>query len=137
GATSAADIERHVVGRFKSSLAICNCLYGVQLVLIEDMAVAFTRALNDWLAKEWLDRDDRLRASIVVPMQNVEAAVEEIERLAPDPRFVQILVLAMQEVPLGRRQFWPIYAAAERHKLPLGIHAGSSFRHPVTPRGWP
>jgi len=40
-------------------------------------------------------------------------------------------------VPLGRRQFWPIYAAAERHKLPLGIHAGSSYRHPVTALGWP
>jgi hypothetical protein len=136
-ATSAADIGRHVFDRFKSSLAILNCLYGVQLVTNEDMAVAFTRALNAWLAKEWLDREARLRASIVVPMQNVEAAVEEIERWADDRRFVQILVLAMQEVPLGRRQFWPIYAAAERHKLPLGIHAGSSYRHPVTALGWP
>jgi uncharacterized protein len=106
-------------------------------VLNEDMAVAFTRALNTWIAKEWLDRDARLRASIVVPMQNVEAAVAEIEHWADDRRFVQILVLVMQEVPLGRRQFWPIYAAAERHKLPLGIHAGSSYRHPVTALGWP
>jgi uncharacterized protein len=136
-AVSAADIGRQVFDRWHSSIAICNCLYGVQLVLNEDMAVAFTRALNDWIAKEWLDRDARLRASIVIPMQNVEAAVEEIERCAKDRRFVQILVLAMQEAPLGRRQFWPIYAAAERHKLPLGIHAGSSYRHPVTALGWP
>src|SRR5205814_670579 len=120
-ATSPAAIARQVFDRWHSSIAICNCLYGVQLVLNEDMAVAFTRALNDWIAKEWLDRDARLRASIVVPMQNVEAAVDEIERCAKDRRFVQILVLAMQEVPLGRRQFWPIYAAAERLKLPLGI----------------
>jgi 3-phenylpropionate/trans-cinnamate dioxygenase ferredoxin subunit len=34
------------------------------------MAAAFARALNDWIAKEWLDRDPRLRASIVVPTQN-------------------------------------------------------------------
>jgi predicted TIM-barrel fold metal-dependent hydrolase len=136
-ATSPAEIGRQVFDRWHSSIAICNCLYGVQLVLNEDMAVAFTRALNDWIAKEWLDRDHRLRASIVVPMQNVEAAVEEIERCAGDRRFVQILVLALQEAPLGRRQFWPIYAAAERHKLPLGIHAGSSYRHPVTALGWP
>ena len=45
-------------------------------------------------------------------MQNAEYAVDEIERCAKDKRFVQVLVLAMQEVPLGRRQFWPIYAAA-------------------------
>jgi predicted TIM-barrel fold metal-dependent hydrolase len=46
-------------------------------------------------------------------------------------------VLAMQEVPLGRRHFWPIYAACERHGLPLGIHAGSAYRNPVTALGWP
>ncbi len=114
-----------------------NCLYGVGLLFSEDMAFAFTRALNAWVAKEWLDRDPRLRASIVVPLQNTEYAVDEIERCAKDRRFVQILVLAMQETPLGRRHFWPIYAAAERHGLPLGIHAGSTYRHSITSLGWP
>ena len=27
--------------------------------------------------------------------------------------------------PLGRRHFWPVYQAAEKHKLPIAIHAGS------------
>jgi predicted TIM-barrel fold metal-dependent hydrolase len=49
----------------------------------------------------------------------------------------KILVLAMQETPLGRRHLWPIYAAAERHGLPLGIHAGSTYRHSITSLGWP
>jgi predicted TIM-barrel fold metal-dependent hydrolase len=70
-------------------------------------------------------------------MQSTEYAVDEIERCASDMRFVQVLVLAMQEVPLGRRQFWPIYQACERHNLPLGIHAGSAYRNPVTSLGWP
>jgi predicted TIM-barrel fold metal-dependent hydrolase len=48
-----------------------------------------------------------------------------------------VLVLAMQEVPLGRRHFWPVYAAAIRHRLPIGIHAGSAYRNPVTALGWP
>jgi predicted TIM-barrel fold metal-dependent hydrolase len=136
-ATTVTELQAQVFDRWGAGLAICNCIYGVQLVLSEDMARAFARAVNDWIAKEWLDRDERLRASIVVPMQNVEFAVDEIERWAGDPRFVQVLVLAMGEVPLGRRQFWPIYAAAERHRLPIGIHAGSSYRHPVTSLGWP
>ena len=101
-----------VFDRWQAGTAILNCLYGVQLLFSEDMAAAFCRALNDYIAKEWLDRDPRLRASIVMPMQNVEYAVDEIERCAKDKRFVQVLVLAMQEVPLGRRHFWPIYAAA-------------------------
>ena len=101
------------------------------------MAAAFARALNDWVVKEWLDRDPRLRASIVVPSQNIELAVDEIERCATDRRFVQILLLAMQESPLGRRHWWPLYAAAQRHGLPIGIHPGSTYRHSLTSLGWP
>jgi uncharacterized protein len=136
-AMAAAEVTAQVCDRWQAGAAILNCLYGVGLVFSEDMAAAFTRALNDWVAKEWLNRDPRLRASIVIPTQNTEYAVDEIERCAKDQRFVQILVLAMQEVPLGRRQFWPIYAAAERHGLPLGIHAGSTYRHSITSLGWP
>jgi predicted TIM-barrel fold metal-dependent hydrolase len=135
--TDVAALGAQVFDRWGAEFAVCNCLYGVQLVFSEDMARAFARAVNDWIAKEWLDRDPRLRASIVVPLQNVEFAVDEIERCAKDPRFVQVLVLAMGETPLGRRHFWPIYAAAERHGLPIGIHAGSAYRHPVTSLGWP
>jgi predicted TIM-barrel fold metal-dependent hydrolase len=101
------------------------------------MAAAFAKGVNNYVAKEWLDRDPRLRASIVVPMQNTELAVAEIERCAVDKRFVQVLVLSMGEAPLGRRQYWPVYEAAVRHGLPLGIHAGSSYKHPVTSLGWP
>jgi predicted TIM-barrel fold metal-dependent hydrolase len=63
--------------------------------------------------------------------------VDEIERCAKDRRFVQVLLLAMQESPLGRRHWWPIYAAAERHRLPIGIHPGSTYRHSITSLGWP
>lgn len=122
---------------FNTRIAIANCLYGVQLLFSEDMAAAFARAVNDWMAREWLDREPRLRASIVVPTQNVELAVDEIERCAADRRFVQVLLLVMGDAPLGKRQFWPIYAAAERHGLPIGIHAGSAYHNPPTPIGWP
>lgn len=118
-------------------IGILNPLAGVQMLLNPDMAVAFTRALNDWVRTEWLDRDARLRASIVLPLQSVEASVAEIERLAPDPRFVQVMVLCMGETPLGRRQNWPIWEACLRHDLPLAIHAGSNYRNPVTSVGWP
>ena len=72
-----------------------------------------------------------------MPLHNAELAVKEIERLAPDRRFVQVLVLAMGEAPLGRRIYWPIYEAAERHGLTIGMHAGSTYRHAPTSGGWP
>jgi predicted TIM-barrel fold metal-dependent hydrolase len=122
---------------FRTRHAICNVLYGGQIVFSEDMAAAFCRATNDWVAKEWLDRDPRLRASILVPMHGAELAAQEVERLADDRRFVQVLLPVMGEIPLGRRPNWPLYRAAERHDLPIGIHAGSAFRHAPTATGWP
>jgi predicted TIM-barrel fold metal-dependent hydrolase len=136
-ATDVTQLALQLFDRWQPRFAICNCLYGVELIFSEDMAAAVARGVNDWIAQEWLDRDPRLRASIVIPTQNVEFAVDEIERCAKDKRFVQVRILAMQESPLGRRHWWPIYAAAERHNLPIGIHPGSTYRHSLTSLGWP
>jgi predicted TIM-barrel fold metal-dependent hydrolase len=130
-------LRKEALDGFGTKFAICNCLYGVQLLYTEDMAYAFSRAVNDWIATEWLDKEPRLRASIVVSPQNPDYAAAEIDRMAVDKRFVQVLMLVMDEMPLGRRRYWPIYRAAERNGLPVGIHAGSAYRHPVTSVGWP
>src|SRR5437660_3811334 len=58
-AMAAAEVAAQVCDRWHASFAILNCLYGVALVFSEEMAKAFTRALNQWMAKEWLDRDPR------------------------------------------------------------------------------
>jgi predicted TIM-barrel fold metal-dependent hydrolase len=129
-------LRRQALDPFGTSIAICNPLYGVQFVHSEEMAAVYATAVNDWMAREWLDREPRLRASIVIPTQDTAMAVAEIERLAPDRRFVQVLMLAMQEAPLGKRRYWPIYEAAARHGLPIGVHAGSTYRHPVSGSGW-
>ncbi len=136
-ATSVERLAEQALDPFGTTFAICNCLYGAQAAFSEDLGVAVARAVNDWIAREWLDRDPRLRASIVVPQQNAEMAVEEINRVATDPRFLQVLLLVGGETALGRRHNWPIYAAAERLGLTIGIHAGSMFRNPTTPIGWP
>lgn len=130
-------VQTQCLDAFGSRFAICNVIHAAPLVYSEDLAAAFCRAINDWMAKEWLDRDPRLRASIVVPIHSPDLAAAEIERCAADPRFVQVLLLASAELPLGRRMNWPIYAAAERHQLPIGVHAGSSMRHATTNTGWP
>ena len=130
-------IRRHALDPFGTRLAICNVLHGAVALFNEDMAAALCAAVNDWTAKELLDREPRLRASILLPAHNPALALREIEQLAPDRRFVQVLLLAMGEMLLGRRTYWPIYAAAEKHGLAIGIHAGSTYHHAPTPSGWP
>jgi uncharacterized protein len=130
-------LKAQALDAFGSQIAICNVLHGAQLLHSEDMCAVFCTALNKWIARELLDRDPRLRASILIPPENPELAVAEIERCAPDRRFVQVLLYVMGERPLGRRYFWPIYEAAVKHGLPIGVHAGSGYRHPPTSTGWP
>jgi predicted TIM-barrel fold metal-dependent hydrolase len=122
---------------FHTRYAICNCLYGAPATHNVDFAAALSRAINDWLVAEWLEREPRLRASIVVPIQDIDLAVEEIERRAPDRRFVQVLLPAASDAPYGKRRYWPLFAAAEKHRLPVCLHAGSTFRHATTLNGWP
>ena len=56
-------LRAHALTPFGTAIAICNCLYGVQLLFSEDMGAGFARAVNDWMAAEWLDKEPRLRAS--------------------------------------------------------------------------
>ena len=132
-----AGLQETVLGRWGADVAILNCLFPVQLPFSEDMSVAFTRALNDHIRREYLDKDDRLRASIILPMGNPDQAVAELERLAGDRRYVQAMMLVMGEQPIGRRPWWELHGALEKHGLPLALHAGSTYRHPVTSVGWP
>jgi len=130
-------IRSQALDTFGSRFAICNVLHGAIALFNEDMAAALCQATNDWIARELLDREPRLRASILIPTHNPEFAVTEIERVATDRRFVQVLLFAMGEMLLGRRTYWPIYAAAEKHGLAIGVHAGSTYRHAPMASGWP
>jgi predicted TIM-barrel fold metal-dependent hydrolase len=130
-------IRRQALDPFGTRFAICNPLHGAIALFNEDMAAALCAAINDWIAKELLDREPRLRASILVPPHNPELALAEIERVAADRRFLQVLLFAMGDMLLGRRLYWPIYAAAERLDLTIGVHAGSTYRFAPTASGWP
>jgi uncharacterized protein len=137
---AAPDVEtlrRQALDPWNTSIGILNCLHGAMAMFGEDMGAALARAVNDWLAREWLDREPRLRASITLCLRDPAQAVAEIERWAAEPRFVQVLVLASGDMPLGRRMLWPIYETAQRHGFPVGIHAGSTHHHPTTSTGWP
>lgn len=132
-----ARLRSDLLDPFNVRHAILNCLHGAPALFNADHGAALARAVNDWLIHEWLEPEPRLQASIVISTHEPKLAVEEIDRRAGDSRFVQVLLFVQGEVPLGRRSLWPIYEAAERHGLAIGIHAGSLYRHPTTSIGWP
>ncbi len=116
--------------------AVLNPLYGVSRVHNLDFGNSLMRAVNEWTAHDWLNYDKRYKGSIVVNFSDPPAAAEEIRRVAADPRFVQVLLLARSPAPYGRREFRPIFEAAVEAGLPIGVHFGGGGG-PITATGWP
>lgn len=117
--------------------AILNPLLGAGAELNPGYGAALARAINDWQLAAWVEPEPRLRASVVVPWDDADQAVAEIERVGDDPAFVQVLVLARTLEPLGRRRYWPIYEAAARHRLPVAMHFTGYGAGPLTGAGYP
>jgi predicted TIM-barrel fold metal-dependent hydrolase len=120
-----------------TELAILNCDYAIESIHNPDSAAALAAAVNDWLIHEWLDVEPRFRASVVVPSQQPEMAAREIERVGNHPGFVQVFLPVRSPAPYGNRRYHPIFAAAEKHGLAVGIHFGGSPGNPPTAVGWP
>ncbi len=101
-----------------------------------DLSAAVCRAINDWQVAEWTGPEPRLKASIVVPYEDAAAAAAEIDRWAGHPDMVQVLLLSRTVEPLGNRRYWPIYEAAARAGLPVGVHAFGNGGQPTSSTGW-
>ncbi len=101
------------------------------------LGAALASATNDWQRHTFTGPEPRLRSAIVVPYDDGEASVREIERCAEDAAFAQVFMLTRTSEPAGNRRYWPIYEAAARHGLPVGLHVFGASGHPYTGAGWP
>jgi uncharacterized protein len=117
--------------------AIASCWWGVESVRHPEFGPGLARAVNDWVIAEFLERDDRLRASITVPGHDPVAAAAEVDRVGAHPGFVQALLPVRSPRLFGNRIWHPLFAAIERNGLVAGIHYGGQPDGPPTPCGWP
>jgi predicted TIM-barrel fold metal-dependent hydrolase len=127
--------EQHL-DEWAIEFGVLNPLLGSGILDLE-LAAAYAHAVNDWQVAEWLEPESRLRGSAVIPYEDAEMAAAEIRCRAVDPRFVQALLMVRTFEPLGRRRYWPMYAAAEECGMPIGIHFGGNGGVPITGAGWP
>ena len=121
-----------------------NIVYGIMNPLVPigrqlnaEFEAALATAVNDWLVAEWLDKEPRLRSSIIIPFEHADLAVAEIRRRVADKRFVQVQFSGRPAEPMGRRKYWPIYEICAEHGLAVVSHAFGSGGHPSTGCGWP
>ena len=130
-------IRTQALDAWEAEYGILNCAYAVDGIRNPYGAAAIASAVNDWQIAEWLEREPRLRASIVVPIQHPDLAVQEIERVGDHPGFVQVFLPSRSAAPYGSRRYHPVFEAALRHDLVVSIQFGGAPGIPPTPSGWP
>jgi hypothetical protein len=92
-------------------------------------ALELCRAYNDYLNAQFLTRDRRLRGMALLPMQDVPAAVKELRRAVTKYGMVGgILPAEGLTLPLGHRQYWPVFQEADRLDAALSVHSCTSLR---------
>lgn len=130
-------LRAHVFEQVGAAVGVLNCAYAVESVHNPDAAAALASAANDWLSEHWLAPEPRLRASLVVAAHYPELAAREIDRLGGRRGFVQVYLPVHSAAPYGHRRYFPLYEAAARHDLVLGLHFGGAPGTPSTASGWP
>jgi uncharacterized protein len=116
--------------------AVLNCITTFDTSHNAYYEAALCRGVNDWLRTEFLERDERLRGSLALPVLDPDAAVAEIERLGAHPAFVQALLPIRTEAPYGNRRWHRVLEAAEKHGLVVGLHAWGRVGNAPTASGF-
>jgi predicted TIM-barrel fold metal-dependent hydrolase len=115
-------------------------IYGWNTHPLHEYANAVMAAWNDWTIDHWLTPYPNLRGAIAINSNDPQAAADEIDRLGPRDDMVMVIMGATSTSPYGQKFYHPIYEAAVRHNLPIGMHpaaAGTGVSHPVSAVGYP
>ena len=90
-----------------------------------EVAVALARAYNDWLHDSYIAADDRLNGMALLPLQIPDVAVDELRRAVVERGFKGAMLPSNGlKGHLGSREYWPVYAEAERLGCCLAVHGG-------------
>ncbi|HEX7064565.1 MAG TPA: amidohydrolase family protein [Bacillales bacterium] len=93
-----------------------------------EMATALSTAYNNWQIENWLEKDDRLYGSVQIAGQDPQGAAREIDRVGSHPKMAQIL-LPIDDILWGDPYYHPIFEAAERNNLMIGMHHNEPPTH--------
>jgi predicted TIM-barrel fold metal-dependent hydrolase len=130
-------LRAHVLDRHQTRIGILTCAYAIESIRNPFAAAALARAVNDWQITHWLEPEPRLRGSVMVPSQDPDLAAKEVDRVGGHPGFVQVFLPVHSESLYGHRRYYPVYEAALRSDLAVGIHAGGNPGNPPSAVGWP
>jgi predicted TIM-barrel fold metal-dependent hydrolase len=105
---------------------------GFHLVEDPDVAYALARAYNDWIADFCAVAPERLFAAAMVPLQNIDYAVEELGRVAKLPCFRAAFIRPMfiEGRYFTHPYYDPLWAELERLGIAAAVHPTPGFWNP-------
>lgn len=105
---------------------------GFHLVEDPEVAYALARAYNDWIADFCKAAPDRLFAAAMVPLQNIDYALEELRRVAKIPSFRGAFIRPMflEGHYFTHPVYDPIWAELEKLQLTAAVHSTAGLWNP-------
>src|ERR1700730_12373595 len=105
---------------------------GFHLVSDPDVAYALARAYNDWIADFCKAAPQRLFAAAMLPLQDMDFALEELQRVARLPCFRGVFIRPMflEGRYLNHPYYDPLWAELERVGITAAVHATPGLWNP-------
>src|SRR6201981_688355 len=96
------------------------------------VAYALARAYNDWVIDFCKAAPERLFAAAILPLQNMDFALEELSRMAgiPSVRAVFIRPMFLEDRYLNHPYYDPLWAELERLGITAAVHATPGLWNP-------
>ena len=124
-------------GEMAQDGVVAEVLYatlGLRVFGVQDPATqeAACRVYNDWLADYCSVAPDRLLGVALVATFDTDRAVAEIERCAKlGFRGIMIWQVPHPDLPFRSHHYDPIWAAAIKHNMPVGLHILSGIGYTI------
>ena len=95
---------------------------------------ALVRAYNAWMRDFCAPYPKRFKGVAVLPIMDMDLAVEELERVAKEDWCVGIATMGhFQNMLCDHPRWYPMYELAQRHELAICFHSSGTDRPPYAP----
>src|SRR5437870_1753698 len=105
---------------------------GFPLVKDPEVAYALARAYNNWIADFCQAAPRRLFAAAILPLQNMDFALEELERVSRLPAFRAVFIrpIFVEDRYLNHPYYEPLWAQLERLGITAAVHSTPGLWNP-------
>ena len=118
-ATRVKDMDREGID---TSVLFPTSSFSLTRFMERSYAVAYSRAYNDFIA-DICKQSPRLKGIALLPLQDLDASVEELERAVTKLGLAGIAVATQgMKEHLGSQRFWPLYDEIQRLNVPFCVH---------------